>query len=179
MQYSKERIAFFSGNISVKYDFIPEAGLYKLVADVTHHYDSGETRVFRCGQYELMYEVYYACRYQIDIKQSAYDKYKLAVSMKYQIMSFLTDIDKEITNSGKNVYKYDYSNLKEEVGVVVDGYKTAYENVWWRVKLPIIISVIAILLSGYNFTSSIVKDTKPKIIEKAKKELKESIDEKK
>jgi hypothetical protein len=54
------------------------------------------------------------------------------------------------------------------MNVVIDDYKINYENIWWRIKLPIIISILAISMSAVSFWKAVLQPVIEKIkIEKA------------
>lgn len=148
MQYSREKIDFFNGDIELSFDFIPTDGEEKeLMVDATRHYTSGEKRVHRFYSNGFIEDLYLFKRYQLDITKGYYEKYRLSVETKFLIISQIREFEQEIQRSKENVVKHDYSQLKDEINVIIDAYKVNYENLWWRVKLPIILSSFAFLMT--------------------------------
>lgn len=168
MQYSKEAIDFFSGDIKISYEIVPIYGVNQLMVDVTRYYTNGETRTARYVCDEFIESIYGYKRYLMGKVGSPYKKYQIAIHAKYDLQSEIREFEREISKSELNVKKYDYSQIKEELDTVIEAYRINYENIWWRVKLPIIISIVAFGMSTYTFIDNLQKNTNKSKSEQAK-----------
>jgi hypothetical protein len=147
MQYSEERISFFDGDIKINYDFISDGGGNRMYIDVTRKYNNGDVRLTRMTPEDFIEDYFTYYRYRIDTAKSVKTKVQLAISAKYMITKEVREIERAIRDSKKEISLPDFNALKDEAQILYEGYKDNYASLWWRVKLPTVLSVLAFILS--------------------------------